>query len=361
MTPLFGFGLSQEDERTEAAALALGPTDRVLAVCSGGEMPLSLLALGAAQVDAVDVDAHQVWLAELKRAAVLTLDREDAVGFIGLVPMPGERRLALLPTVLGAVSAPARAFFLEQPEAVARGIVWAGRYERYVGRVARVALALVGRRGFEALVDAPDREAQERIFDARIGTPALRAVFRVAFHPRIYTRRGMDPRSLQHRKDSGSLGDAWFARLRGWCTATPASENPFLQLTILGRVRSPDVVPAYLTGAGVAAIRARPDAVRFHHRDLTRYLLDLPPAAFDKAHLSNLGDWLDPGSFDRVMRLVASRAARPARLVWRYLHVDRPMPPDLAGSVRVDPARGEALRALDRFPFYAVVPAEVGP
>ena len=41
--PPYNFGMSQEDERTEAAALGLGGEDRVLSVASAGEMPLCLL------------------------------------------------------------------------------------------------------------------------------------------------------------------------------------------------------------------------------------------------------------------------------------------------------------------------------
>ena len=55
MSHLYNFGLSQEDERSEARALDLRPTDRVLSIVSAGEMPLSLLSMGVARVLAVDV------------------------------------------------------------------------------------------------------------------------------------------------------------------------------------------------------------------------------------------------------------------------------------------------------------------
>jgi len=70
---LYNFGLSQEDERSEARALDLRPEDRVLSIVSAGEMPLSLLSMGVARVVAVDIDPAQVHLASLKLAAVCAL------------------------------------------------------------------------------------------------------------------------------------------------------------------------------------------------------------------------------------------------------------------------------------------------
>lgn len=60
MKHLYNFGFSQEDERSEARAFGPAGEGKVLAVASAGEMPLSLLALGAHEVVAVDVDEAQL-------------------------------------------------------------------------------------------------------------------------------------------------------------------------------------------------------------------------------------------------------------------------------------------------------------
>ena len=80
MRGLYNYGISQEDERTEAAALGL-PGGRVLSIASGGDMALSLLALGADNVVAVDIEPAQLHLARLKLSAVLGLERLEAIRF----------------------------------------------------------------------------------------------------------------------------------------------------------------------------------------------------------------------------------------------------------------------------------------
>ena len=63
--------------------------------------------------------------------------------------------------------------------------------------------------------------------------------------------------------------------------------------------------------------------------------------------------------FDEVMTLLADRLARPGRVVWRFIHVDRPLPAALTTVLRIDRELGAKLRKTDRFPFYGIVPAEV--
>jgi S-adenosylmethionine:diacylglycerol 3-amino-3-carboxypropyl transferase len=93
---LYNFGLSQEDERSETLALDLRPADRVLSIVSAGEMPLSLLSMGVAQVLAVDINPAQLHLARLKLAAACTLERSDAIRFLGYrtASLGGELALA---------------------------------------------------------------------------------------------------------------------------------------------------------------------------------------------------------------------------------------------------------------------------
>ncbi len=359
MAPLYTFGLTQEDERTEAEALAL-PGGRVLAIAGAGDMPLSLLALGADRVDAVDRSLAQIRLSELKLAAVLALEPGEAASFLGFTPAPRDERSAALDRVAAALSAPARAFWRAHEAVVRGGVIWAGRFERYASRI-RWALRPWLRPTFERLLAARGLEEQRELFARRLDTPLLRRAFGVAFEPRRYARRGMDPLALRHVAPGERLGERWFARFREMCTGTPAAENYFLQLLTLGRLACPGAAPAYLRPAGVAAVRARRAALGFACAPVTAWLAATDLGRYDRFHLSNVCDWMAPDEHDRLLELVASRAGegRGARVVWRWLHRAPGVPGSLAGRLCADPAAGEALRQRDRFPVYGVVTARV--
>lgn len=359
MSAPYAFGLSQEDERTEAAALRIVPTDRVLCVASGGEMPLSLLAMGVERVVAVDVSAAQLHLTALKLAAIERLEPDAALRLLGYLPARAEERRRLWREVRPALDANAQRFWEANDGAVRAAPIWAGRYERYA-RLLRLGIGpLVGRRHLEALFGATTLDEQREAFVRHIDRPALRALFRVAFHPRLFRKRGMDPRSLAHRDDGRSLGEQYFAQLRQACTATLAADNPLLQLHLLGRLISAEAAPLCFRRCGVEVIRARRARLTLRRGDLSCELDQQPPGAFNKVHLSNVTDWLAAADWTRLLGLLAARVAKGGRVVWRCIHVDRPLPAELAAALRVDGALGQELAARDRFPFYRIIPAEI--
>jgi Protein of unknown function (DUF3419) len=74
MSYLYNFGLSQEDERSEARALDLRPADRVLSIVSAGEMPLSLGS------GAIWAGRFEQYLARITRYAIPLLGRRRVTG-----------------------------------------------------------------------------------------------------------------------------------------------------------------------------------------------------------------------------------------------------------------------------------------
>lgn len=355
---IFNFGLSQEDERTEARALHLSPADRVLAITSAGEMPLSILSLGVSRVVAVDIDPAQVCLARLKLAAACTLGREEAIGFLGYRPASPGDRMRWLDAVTAPLPVGEQAFWAAHRGRLGDGAIWAGRFERYLRRITRVAVPLLGRARIEGIFACASVAEQEAYFDAELDLPALRTLLRVMFNRKVYAHRGMDPRSLQYRTSADEpLGVQFFRQFRDALTRTPARENHLMQLVLLGSTLSDDCVPAYLSSTGVERLRANADGVEFLLVDVLEHLRRCPSGAFDKVHLSNLPDWMDQEGFERTLTLVNDKIARPGRAVWRYLHRDRPVPASLAASVVVDADWGAELQRDDRFPFYGVRPA----
>lgn len=356
-SPLYGFGVSQEDDRVESAVLLPDVGRRVFAITSGGEVPLGLAARGAT-VDAVDFVAGQNHLAALKLATALALDPTDAARFLGYARAPGPARDRAWSTVRQHLTADAAAFWDAHPSERAAGAIWAGRFERFLIRALRVVRPLWGARNLRALCEAPDLDAQRAIYERRIDRPWVRAAFRIAFSRRAYATRGLDERALAQRTTTESLGDQYLRWLRAFCTATPAADSWFLQVLLGGGLRDPERGPDFLRPEGVAALRAAPERVRLHTAEATDWLRE-HPRKFDAFHLSNLGDWLDSGGWDGLLEAVVDRAAPGAAAVWRELQTERDVPPGLRDRLRADREAGVALRAIDRFPFYRIIPARV--
>lgn len=359
MSFLYNFGQSQEDERTEAAALYLTSTDSVISIASAGDMPLSLAAMGAQHVTAIDIDPAQIALTALKLAAVQTLSREEAMGFLGYLPMEAAERQALFVTVRPALSARDLVFWDAASSEIGKGAIWVGRFERYITWLRRIVVPLLGRRGVESLFECKTTTEQEKVFDRFIDKFYLKGIFRIAFNKKAYSGRGMDPRSLAQRDSSVPLGDQYFGWFRSFCTANLAHDNYFLQLSLLGRLTDASAGPAYLSEAGYQTLRSGTVTVDLHLGDLVQFLEDAKPGSFNKAHLSNICDWMNQESFEKVIRLLAAKSVPGGRIVWRFLHVDRALSDELQSQVTVERSYGKMLRECDRYPFYTVIPAQI--
>jgi hypothetical protein len=75
--------------------------------------------------------------------------------------------------------------------------------------------------------------------------------------------------------------------------------------------------------------------------------------------ISNVSDWLPAPAFLKMIELIAKMSAKPARLVWRYLYHNYPVPEGCRAGIRLDEEMGTVLATRDRFPLYGVVPAEI--
>ncbi|MCC6524976.1 MAG: DUF3419 family protein [Polyangiaceae bacterium] len=360
MASLYPFGVSQEDERSEAAALELTPGCRVLCIASAGEMPLSLLALGAGEVTAVDVDAGELHLTALKLAAVRALPRERALALLGFLHAPRDARARDLRATLPLLAPAARRFWERHAEAALGGPIWLGRFERFARRLLAVLRFLVGRRRLERLFEADSLAEQRAWFEREIDHAVVRLCARVAFDPRVFGRAAVGAQALAQRTIEAPIGVRYFEGLRALCCDTPARENHFLQLTLLGSLLSLDATPACFSAAGVEVLRARADRLRLVCSDARVALEEACVGSYDKIHLSNLADWLPLADFHALLGAVAARSARPGRVVWRSLHTRRGVPAALASVLSEDRALGTQLARRDRYPFYAITPVAVG-
>jgi S-adenosylmethionine:diacylglycerol 3-amino-3-carboxypropyl transferase len=350
--PVLAVGFSREDERVTAAALAVSANKRILCAAGGGEVALGLASRGAV-VDAVDLRPAQAHLVALKLAAVQVLEPADAARFLGYATDPGSRRWPWYASVRGRLSAEAQTYWDWQRARLIAGVVWSGRIERSLLAALWLIRPSWGRAALEALCTSTSREEQQAVFDRRIDRWWLRWAVRWLVLP--YVRwRGEAPAVAVPFPRENRMEQVlrWF---RVFCTATPATDNWFLQMVLLGHLLDPERGPDFLRPEGVTALRGGA-TLTVHNADLESWLAaDL--SRYDGLDLSSAGEQLDPLHWEALLRAVVARAAPDARVVWREGYHLLAIPD--AVSVVIDRENGETLGYEDRFPFYRVVPGRV--
>lgn len=343
------FAQVREDPCIEMQALAPALGGTIVVVSSGGCTALSLLAAGAREVVGVDMSRTQNHLVELKCAALRALARLEAIAFLGAQPMAALRRRRLYGVLTPLLTPGARAYWDSHRTAIDRGVLRAGKSERFIAFVASiVARTVVRSGGVEALLNADSAETQRRIFDHAWRGWRWRAFFSLLLNRWTFSR-AYHPSFFQH-VENPSFARHFRHLAERALTELPARDNYFLHEILTGRypIREPFGAPPYLTPRGIARAGDAGPMLSLVDGSMTAYLRSCRPRSIDGFALSNIGEWLDGRGLDALFGEVA-RTARPgARVIFRNF-VGWTDVPDRWRSVIVErPGYGERLIRRDR-------------
>lgn len=355
LVPPYNFGISQEDATTEAKALMIDSNDHLLCICSGGEVPLNLLARYNINIVACDTSIEQIYLTKLKLKALLELEQKDASFLIGFKPCDKERRIKLFRSIEEKLSLEERTFWNNNLVSIESGIINTGKFERYIKRFNWVLRLLLGNRNLRKLMLLNSIEEQQTYFDKHMSNFLVRGLFKIAFHPKIYKNRGMDEHGLQHQKDA-SVSEFFYNRFRDFCTATLAHQNYYFQYTFFNKILDDRGYPAYLTTEGIENIRKHANNISFVNKDFSTTLKSYPNGTFNAIHLSNIGDWLSIKEMDQVYKLIHEYVADSTNIIYRYIHKKHHIPASLQDSFHINDELGKQLLSVDKYPFYRILP-----
>jgi len=329
-----------EDWRSEAAALRLGAGDVALCITGGGDRPLNLLALAPRLVVAIDANPAQTALLDLKAAALRRLPFVEYAAFLGLHPAARGWRLERLAELTGGLSPAAAAYWRRHARQVARGVLYAGRWEVAFGRLALLGRALRPR-AIPALLRHDDLEEQRRfvrevwdrwwwrrVYDLVLSRPALRLCLG---DPAFWRHAGMP------------AGRFIYERMRAHLERVLARDSFMVSLLLRGRL-SPSDLPPYLTPEGAARIRENLDRLEVVTGDVVGLLeQDTWARRFHAFSLSDVASFLDQGAFERLLEGVLRCAAPRARFCLRLFLSRQEVPARLARRLVRD---GELERRL---------------
>lgn len=338
------FGQVREDPELELLALRPAARDRLVVVSSGGCTALSLLAAGAGHITAVDLNPAQNHLVELKAAACARFSAGDASAFLGgagAAPDARVRAAARLP-----LSPAARGYWNQQAGAIARGVLNAGRSERFIALVAAALRAFVHPRDRVARLLACRSLAEQRaVFAEHWDTRRWRATFRLLLN-RAVMGRAYHPSFFAHATRM-SFAEHFLALFRRTLTELPIATNYFFHHMLTGRYPG-GALPPYLAGAGTRAFEGIGERLLLVDGAIEEQLSQVPAGSVTGFALSNIAEWHDEAGVERLFRAVLRASAPGATVVFRNFVGWTEVPAPLRGRIVEDRALGEQLIARDR-------------
>ena len=351
---LFDFGISQEDPLSEQLVLDVHPDDRILSVASGGEVPLSLLALNeGVHIKAVDISADQVRLCRLKLLAALHLGFPQNGRFLGYGRLDeSEREQLYQDAIRPHLSGEDAIFWDRHTRYIEKGIINAGRFEQYVRKMRLIGSLFIGKQNIHRLMECQTLEEQRQVFiDFIAPRKSLRLLFKIAFHPAVYRKRGLQEQALIHA--GKNTGDRFYSKFQDFCINSLAAENYFLQYFLTGSCITDASFPEYLQPVYKNRLINNLNDFKLEAVSLQDALAEKEKGYYNKIHLSNLGDWLSEAHFGDLLTALKTHCPGGARICCRYLQKNH-FAAGGTSEYSLDNALSLEAERKDRFPFYTI-------
>jgi S-adenosylmethionine-diacylglycerol 3-amino-3-carboxypropyl transferase len=351
------FGMSWEDPDSDRRALELQPGNTLVTISSGGCNTLGFLADDPGTIYAVDINASQSYLLELKCAAVRAFECNDLHAFLGVAP--SKCRLEMFESIRRDLSKSALEYWRCRLAMIRAGVVYQGRYEKFLSHFRRLLRVIQGTTRIEKLFECRSLEEQQEYFDRTWNTVLWRMLFSLAFNKKILASRGLSVDYFRFDDGASSFAESFFQRSRRAFREIPIASNYFLAQYLLGRYLTLDAVPDFLRRENLPVIRERLDRIQIVTADAKKWLGNRPATSIDAFSLSNICELMSTEETALTFEQVARTAKPGARLCFRNLMVPREVPRSLASKIRLREECSRQLLKEDRSFVYSRVQAYI--
>lgn len=322
-----------EDGLAELRALDVAPGDHVCCITGSGDRVLHMLLGDPAHVSAFDRNPVQNYLLELKLAAIRELDYPGFARFLGLVPSPISRA-SVYSRLRPHLTKGAAEWFDGHRRAVERGILYAGRWERYFRFSAR-NLQLVRGRKIARLLAFDDLEIQREFLRDHWNTWGWHLLLRLSFNRPTFRLLFGDPGFYAQVGDAIPPWRCIYERMTRFLENHLARDSFMMALVFRGRFFDPVHYPPYLREECFPVLQTRLSRVSIQTAGLFEMLTAASCRSCNKYSLSDVSSFLSRSDY---LRLFDFFAAKPGvRFCLRDFLTQRTPPREHAGAIRFLP------------------------
>lgn len=294
------YSSSNEDGETERRALNLSPTDTVCCITGSGDRVLNLLLDNPARIFALDMNPAQNHLLELKAAAIRASDYPAYARFLGLTDAPAPWRLRHYATVRQTLSPAAAAFFDQHIRDLARGVLYAGRWERFFALSARNLRVQRGEK-IAHLFACKTLDEQRAFLRKSWDTAGWRYALHLAFSRPVLRFAFGDPGFYSRVRSPEPTWQYIHTRINRYLDGHPARSSFMLALVFNGRFFDPLHYPPYLREENFALLKSRLDRIVIRTASLFDFLATEEARTCTAFSLSDVSSFLTDASFARLI------------------------------------------------------------
>ncbi len=301
-----------EDADILLKALKPDSNSKIMSIASGGDNCFSLASLEPKEVIAVDISTVQLYLVELKMAAIKTFDRETYMQFAGFIDC--EKRESFYQEL--NLSPSAKKYWDAQLVDIKRGIIHIGKFENYFQYFKSHFL-----RSFHAqdVVDGlfAEKSAEEQLAYYnehwfKEGWADKHAQF---FSSEMLGEKGRDPEFFKHFE--GSVSDNILRREVAHLK-TKSCQSNYLLFYILNNRFDENHLPHYVRKENYQKVKENLNRITLHQGFLEKAVEKFPDCTH--FNLSNIFEYMDEDLFKSISLELLKYATSDAKFAyWNFL------------------------------------------
>ncbi|MFV2082111.1 MAG: DUF3419 family protein, partial [bacterium] len=289
-----------EDPEVLCEALQITKEDDVVSIASGGDNTFALLLQDPRSITAVDRNAAQIHLVELKMRAIQVLDYKDFIAFIGAAYT--DNRINLYRYVRGVLTDSARQYWDSQGENLKMGVIHAGKLEKYFSKFRRLVLPLIhSEAACEEFLALPAIEDQRAFYRKVWNNRRWRLLFRAFFGKFILGHFGRDPEHFRYVKLDDVAAELLARTCRG-LTEVPVSDNFFVEYILKGNYRDLQAAHPYLAEDNFHFLKSNTGKISLVCGSLEGLLKQKPSDSYSKFNLSNIFEYMSDDEYEQTLR-----------------------------------------------------------
>ncbi|MCI5058395.1 MAG: BtaA family protein [Flavobacteriales bacterium] len=307
-----------EDADVLTEALEVQQGEKVLSIASAGDNSFSLLINQPEVVVAVDVNPIQLHLIELKRLAIKYMSQEEYLAFVGFVLADPKEKLKTYERLKSELSSEARAYWDQKTDAIEKGIINDGKFERYFRMFAKRVVPLIhSRKTTLKLMEEKDAQAQIDFYNDKWHTWRWKWFFKTFFSNKVMGWLGRDPSFLNEVE--GSVSTFILNKAKEHLSSVYCQDNLFLNYAMTGKFLGK--LPHYCQEGNYERVKENIDALVL----FKGLVQDVAPKynGFHAFNLSNIFEYLNEDITTGVAKSLEELAAPGARVAYWNLMVDR--------------------------------------
>lgn len=337
-----------EDASVLRKALTIRPGDNVLSIASAGDNSFALLLDDPATIVAVDINSAQLFLIELKMAAIQLLSYQECLAFLGFSEMSSPNRIKIYQKLRADLNKEALEYWDGKHQTIESGVIYSGKFEQYFHLFSKRILPLIhSRKTVEQLFVVGTSKEKEQYYKEQMNTWRWRFFFKLFFSKTIMGWLGRD--SSFQNEVTVNVSEFILGRAEKILSSEKVSKNFMLRFNLTGRFDP--LLPDYLTSEKVyETIKKRLERIQL----IKGYIQEAANLniKFQAMNMSDIFEYMPPELFCKTSIALYELGSAGCRYAYWNLMVDRRMSAILPDMFEYNESIANRLHQIDRGFYY---------